>query len=191
MNTSEIKVLLEKFYEGSTSLGEEMILRNYFLGKEVPVQLKEHQSLFIYFINEKRQNLGDPDFDQKLTNLISNTTDEVPVVQMNPKRRRFIFMTSMAASVVILVGLFFTFQHDLMKGAFIETSKPDAEIAYADARGALLLVSGNLNHGLEQVEHLQMVDKAMKNIQLFNKFYQYQTIIINPDVISNQSLKSK
>ena len=54
-----------------------------------------------------------------------------------------------------------------------------------------MMVSANLNTGLKQVERFRIVDKAMKNMQIFNKFYQYQTIIINPDEILNQSIKSK
>ena len=193
MNTNEIEILLGKFYDGDTSLEEERSLRNYFLGRDVPVHLKGHQSLFIYHHDEQTQNLMDPDFERKLTDLINihHEPDQTPVFQMHPNRRRFLFIAGVAASVVLLIGLFFTFQNDLSKGSFRTTSNPDAELAYADARGALMMVSGNLNHGLREVDHLQMVDKAMKNMRLLNKFYQYQTIIINPDEILNQSIKSK
>ncbi|MCX6306070.1 MAG: hypothetical protein NT040_13995 [Bacteroidetes bacterium] len=192
MNTSEIEALLEKFYEGDTSLGEEMILRDYFLGPDVPVHLKPHQPLFECYRDEQLQELGDRDFEHKLTTLFATEPAAMtPVVQLHPARHRMMFITGIAASIVILVGLFFTFQNEMFKGSLTQQGNAETEIAYADASAALMLVSGNLNHGLKQAERLQMVDRAMKNMQLFNKFYQAQTLIINPDEISNKSIKTK
>jgi hypothetical protein len=84
--------------------------------------------------------------------------------------------------------LLFTFQLDVFN-RIGHKGNPTVEIAYTDASEALLLVSGNLNHGLKHVEQLHMVDKAMKNMELFNKFYQYQPVIINPDENTSKSIK--
>ena len=106
-------------------------------------------------------------------------------------RSRFVYITGIAATILLLIGLFFTYRQDVFKGKQSVKNSFDRELAYTEASEALLIVSSNLNTGLKQVSRLQMVDKAMKNIQLFNKFYQYQTIIINPDQFEKQSTKSK
>jgi hypothetical protein len=190
MNTTEIEVLLEKFFEGNTTLQEEKLLRDFFLNQDVPAHLKSHRTLFAGFVNEQQEEIKDMDFERRLTEILSSD-HPTPVVQLHPNRKRLLFISSIAASILLLAGLFFTFQNDLKKETYTQTGNPGTEIAYADASEALLMVSGNLNNGLKQIEKLQMVDKAMKNMQLFNKFYQVETIIINPDLISNQSIKSK
>ena len=191
MNTSEIEALLEKYYEGNTSLQEEKILRDFFQGSQVPEHLESHQPLFRFFEDEQKREIRDRDFEQNMTAKFTGEPVETEIVKMYPNRSRFIYVTGIAATVLLLIGLFFTFQHDVFKNSLKQTANPEAEIAYADASQALLLVSANLNTGLRQVGRLQMVGKAMKNMQLFNKFYQVQTIIINPDEIQNQSIKSK
>jgi hypothetical protein len=191
MNTSEIEVLLEKFYEGNSSLQEEKILRDFFQGQDVPAHLKSHQPLFAFYGAEKQLTITDPGFEQKLKAMISDEHDETPVVQMHPNRRRLVFATSIAASFLLVIGLFFTLRHDVNNRSLQQTDRQDAALAYANASEALMMVSGNLNNGLKQMEKLQVVEKAFKDFTLFHKFYQYQTLIINPDEISNQSIKSK
>jgi hypothetical protein len=102
-----------------------------------------------------------------------------------------VFATSIAASFLLVIGLFFTLRHDVNNRSLQQTDRQDAALAYANASEALMMVSGNLNNGLKQMEKLQVVEKAFKDFTLFHKFYQYQTLIINPDEISNQSIKSK
>ena len=191
MNTSEIESLLEKFYEGNTTLQEEEALKRFFTGKDVPSSLKEHQPLFSYYVHERNSAIADPAFNHKLDAQLPGQTVEHRLIPISSGSRRTMFIVSIAASVLLLIGLFFTFRHDIFQEKYSQAGNPDPKAAYADASGALLLVSGNLNNGLKHLERLQMVDKAMKNMQLFNKFYQYQTLIINPDEIVNQSIKSK
>jgi hypothetical protein len=191
MNTSEIEVLLAKFYEGRSSLQEEKTLRDFFRRQDVPIHLKSHQSLFTYYGSEQKTELNDRDFDKMLSSLPVDEPLTSRVITLHARRNRLMFITSIAASVLLLIGLFFTFQHDGFKMSSKLSGGSDPEIAYADASKALMLVSGNLNHGLKQVERLHMVDEVMNELEHFNKFYQYESIIINPDKVSNQSIKSK
>ena len=191
MTTNEIEVLLERFFEGNTSLREEKVLRDFFNGQSVPDHLKLYQPLFTYFKEEVLEDIQDHDFEQKLTSLITDIPFDAPVVRKLPARRSFMFISSIAAGILLLIGLFFTIKNDVFKGKLTQTEQSAPEIAYAEASEALMMVSGNLNQGLKHVERLKMVDKAMNNMQRFNKFYQVQSIIINPDEMTNQSIKSK
>jgi hypothetical protein len=191
MNTSEIEVLLEKYYEGTTSLQEEKVLRDFFQHKFVPAHLESHQKIFGYFSEERRQELNLPDFDQKITKKLDNQYIDTPVIRIQQHKNRFVFITGIAAGILILVGLFFTLKQDLLRKETPVQFTINQEINFAVANEALLIVSSNLNAGLRQADRLQVVDKAMKNLQLFNRFYQYQTIIINPDEIQQKSPNSK
>ncbi len=183
MDTSGIEALLEKFYGGDTSLQEEKVLRAYFGGDNIPDHLKLHQPMFTYFRNEQSGELKDPHFERKLTARLTNEVDSARVVRMHPARGRIMFFTSLAASVLLIIGLFFIFQVDQFDATAKLQGSPEAEIAYADASAALLLVSGNLNNGIKELEKIDIVEKAMTELEHFNKFYHYQTIIINPDLI--------
>jgi hypothetical protein len=112
-----------------------------------------------------------------------------PVVRMAGIRRRILVASAIAAGFLILAGLFFTLRHDLVNRKLNHPGGPEAEIAMVNAREALLMVSGNLNHGLRQAEKIRSVEKAFDELQHFNKFYQYQPIIINQDGNIHQSDK--
>lgn len=60
MNTEKIKQLIEKYYEGETSLEEERQLRDYFSKEEVPEELESHTAQFAYYDERSEQ---DTDFD--------------------------------------------------------------------------------------------------------------------------------
>lgn len=191
MNISEIEILLEKFYNGTTSLPEEKILRDFFQAPHVPEHLMAHKPLFAFYVKEQSGELPDQDFESNLTTHLVQLQRETPVIALPSNRNRMVFLVGIAASFALLIGLFFTFQQDVFLKSANQISSADTEVAFADASDALLLVSGNLNNGLKHIEQLNMVGKAMSELEHFNKFYQYQTIIINPDEITNQSINSK
>jgi len=53
--TVEIKLLLDKYFEGDTSLWEEQRLRDYFSSKTVDKELVEYAPLFQYFKTERAE----------------------------------------------------------------------------------------------------------------------------------------
>ena len=50
---NDINVLIEKYFEGLTSLDEEQKLRDYFQQENVPQHLEIYKSLFQYFTSER------------------------------------------------------------------------------------------------------------------------------------------
>ncbi|MCK9422591.1 MAG: hypothetical protein M0Q38_08340 [Bacteroidales bacterium] len=191
MNIREIEILLEKYYEGQTTLREEQILQTFFCSDEVPDNLKVHQPLFRYTELTKLDTLADPDFEQKLNARLTTEIKATPLMHSTSLMKNFLFIGSIAAGILLLLGIFFTLQHDIFRKSSTDALISPQEQAYAEARQALLIVSANFNTGIKQVERIQLIDKAMKDAELLNKFYQYQTIIINPDDDQKQSIKSK
>lgn len=165
MNTKEIESLLDRYFEGESTLQEEQLLRDFFQSPEVPDNLKIHQPLFSYF-------------EQASTETMES---EINVIPRYPKRNRMIYISSLAAGVLLVIGLFFTFLNDYHRKNQLYRLTPDAQVAYSQTQDALLLLSGNLNNGLKQIQKFESLDKAMLNLQLISKFSQYQPLIINPD----------
>ncbi len=174
MNFTEIEELLERYYEGETTLAEEEKLRIFFLSGEIPPHLAEHAGLF--HIQAVRKNEAtDADFEEKILQILEK---EVPVVSLHDKRKRFYYISGIAAGLIILTGLFFTFRADLSNDQF---NDPEVRIAYEQTQKALLLLSVNLNTGLDEVQKLQSFEKGIDEVRHFSTFSKYQTLIINPD----------
>jgi hypothetical protein len=181
MNTREIEQLLEKYYEGETSLAEEKLLREFFHGRDVPGHLKEHRALFGFFEEEQGVELKNEHFNRSLSAAMASAEDGSVVVPMHPRRNKLIYLTGIAAGILLLAGLLFTFRTEVFNGSAASHKNAEAELAMATTREALMIVSDNLNHGLRQMDRLKALDKAMKELETFNKFYQYQPFIVHPD----------
>jgi len=191
MTTREIEVLLEKYFEGNTTLQEESILKVFFWSTDVPDHLRSYQEMFGCFAEQRVEQLNNPVFEQNLSELLVDDQAKTLEISAPSHRNRFIYITGIAATILLMMGLFFTYNQDVFKSDNANHLNANQELAYAEASEALMIVSANLNAGLKQVNRLQMVDKAMKNVQLLNRFYQYQSIIINPDEIQQKSINSK
>lgn len=177
MNSREIEILISKYYEGETTLEEEKVLREYFLKGDIPPHLAEHAGIFLFQNEESEQTVSDG-FEEELFQKLEN---RVPVVSIN-KKRLYSFL-SVAAGLLILAGLFFTFR-DISQE---RKNERNARIAYEQTQNALLLLSVNFNSGFDKVQKLQTFDKGIKQIQQFSKFSKYQILNINQDKKSPQT----
>lgn len=55
ISLQEAEKLIEKYYEGETSVAEENLLREYFSGKNVPAKFEAEKAIFGYFEKEKKK----------------------------------------------------------------------------------------------------------------------------------------
>lgn len=175
MTTREIEQVLERYYEGDTTLKEEQLLREYFNGANVADHLKSHQPLFRYFSASASES----------------PAREPLVVSIAPVRHKILYISSLAAGVLLIVGLFFTFLNNQSARNRTLANNHEMQMAYLQAEDALMLVSGNLNNGLHLVRKLSTFDKALNDMQRIGKFSQYQPLIINPDETQKQSINNK
>lgn len=51
----EVEKLIEKYYEGETSVAEEQQIREFLAGKNVPAQFEAEKAIFGYFESEKQK----------------------------------------------------------------------------------------------------------------------------------------
>jgi len=144
---NNIKILIEKYFEGLTSLDEEQKLRDYFQQENVPQEWEMYKSLFQYFNSEREAN-----------NVIARTTN------------RFSFLLrwgSIAAAACLL--LFISLRLFLNTGRTLpETSQAYIDgIKYTDIeliRIEALKSLENLSEGSEdayssQIEALEIFTK--------------------------------
>jgi len=189
MNTKEIEELLEKYYEGDTTLADEMLLKEFFSREDVPEHLRKYQSMFRFFTDESNIVLSEENQDESLMRRIELYKAETSISKVHPGKRRLYYLSGIAAGLLILFSLLLMIRYEVNKRQHNELLNPSAEIAFNQTRDALLMVSVGLNTGLEAVKRFETLDNAMVQIQLFNKFYNYQNQFINPERMKSPSTK--
>ncbi len=73
MNYQYIEQLLDRYWEGRTTLEEEQILRSFFSQPDIPEDMRRYAPLFRYETEEKDVCLG-KDFDVRMTALLDSET---------------------------------------------------------------------------------------------------------------------
>jgi hypothetical protein len=164
MAYNEIKELLDKYFEGETSLEEENRLRTYFTQENIPKALRPYQPLFQFFVAEREITLG-KDFDRQLLEKIDAKTRPEPMI-----RRLNTWVVRVAALVALAVGLWMIYPETPKpeEVAAIDWSKYEpktVEEAYAITRKALLRTSDELNRGAamaaEEVGKVQKLGEVL------------------------------
>jgi hypothetical protein len=138
MAFNNIDILLEKYFQGETSIAEEKELRSYFSSQDVAPHLEQYKAVFGYFIQARKQEFA----------------QQIP----QTAKKRNVKWLSVAASVVVLLGIATFFM--------INTNEPvnhqhylgtyeSPELAFKETQKALALLSSNVNVGIESVRYIQ------------------------------------
>ena len=166
MNTSEIEKLLDKFYNGETSLEEEKNLKNFFLTESVPPHLSIHAEQFLYYSKNAKEKISDPLFEEKFL----RKAETVQVI-MKPVISRYYFLMGIAAGLLLLMGLLFTFRQDVLNRTTKENPATSPEMAFKQTQNILMLVSLNLNRGVDKMHYLGQFDKAIQKVNYLCLLY--------------------
>ena len=147
MALDRIEILIEKYFEGETSIAEEKELKAYFSSSDVAQHLEQYKPVFGYFSQAKQEQF----------------TASIPL-KSGKKQKRLAWL-SVAASVVVMLGIgFFAYQN---------TSEPtqenlgvidDPEIAFRETQKALALISKHVNTGIESVNYLSEYQQSKNKI---------------------------
>ena len=146
MEFNKIEALLEKYFEGETSIAEENELKNYFSSQDVASHLKQYRPVFGYFAKAK---------EQKLTN-------NVPLVF----KKRKVAWLSIAASIVVLVGIgtYTFFNTNTEKESKELGTYNDPKEAFEATQKALAMLSDNVNVGVGGVQYLQVYEVTKEKV---------------------------
>ncbi len=159
MEFENLEILLEKYFEGNTTLNEELEIKDFFKNNtELPENLIETKAMFEFFRNEKEQQL-----DLKVFSIGKNRK-----VKM---RKLYYQVFAIAASILILISIF-TYtdnSEEQIVYAYIN-GKPimNEQVAKMEAKRALLLVSSNFNNGTENLKHLSSFSEAESLVEGIN-----------------------
>ncbi len=91
----DIDKLLEKYYDGETTLEEEKQLRHFFQKKDIPAHLKSHAALFRFF-SETRN-------DQPSLTFSSSLAARLDPPQVGPVRKFTSWIVRIAAGLALLI----------------------------------------------------------------------------------------
>jgi hypothetical protein len=142
MESAEIKELLEKYFEGETTVAEEKELARYFAGPVAP-ELEMYRSYFGFFAQEKEVSL--------------------PVKQLQQVRKLQYTFISAAAAILVLLGIgYYSFYGTESTGKSGVINDPQE--AYQETQKALMMLSGHLNKGVESMQYLEKVEESKNRI---------------------------
>ena len=151
MELSRIEKLLEKYFEGETTISEEKELKVYFTRETVPAHLESYKSMFLYF-SEESDIKATRDFD---------------ATHHGTSFRPYAWIVA-AVSVVIVAGLFF------MNEPSVNTSElgtfEDPEVALHETKKILSMVSEVMNEGKKDLVYLNELENAKKDLVYLNEF---------------------
>ncbi len=141
LSLQEAEKLIEKYYEGKTSVAEEKVLRAYLSGKNVPPQFEAEKAILGYFASEKKK---------KTTHLVPNALK---------------WVASAAAVAAIFLGILFTHQPSATSYAYVNGKKitdKDKIIALAQTTvGNLLSETDEVEKGLKNIQSDQIIESQL------------------------------
>jgi len=151
MVLDRIEKLIDKYFEGETSIAEENELKVYFSSSDVAQHLKQYQPIFGYFSQAKEQQF----------------TQEIPLLtKSRDNKRNVVLWLSVAASVVVMlgVGTFMYFESNKSEQFVACTPEDNPELALEQTQKALALVSEHLNTGIESVGYINEYENTKNKI---------------------------
>lgn len=176
MKAEEAKVILQKYFEGETSLEEERRLREFFRQEEIPDGFLPYRKWFA--APQERGESNKPDaFALEMAAMISK--QQPPVRKLH--RKLILTFSGIAASLLIVITSMLMY---LKEPVYQDTFSDPAEAA-AYAEKTLLFVAEKYNRGLsalEPVSRLKEEEKRLgKNMKTIRKgFTEYNKIkVIN------------
>lgn len=152
MEFSKIEEILEKYFQGETSIAEENQLKEYFSSSNVAQHLEQYKPMFGYFSQVIKQK----------------STQEIPLPKSRDKKQNLAWL-SIAASVVVLlsIGTYFYVSEKNAAPAVAQSelgTYDDPEEALAATQKALALLSNNVNVGIESVQYIKEYEQSKNKI---------------------------
>lgn len=164
MEFNKVRELLDRYWDGTSTLEEEEALRSFFSRdiSNLPADLKEAQPLFRYFAAE--EHIPMPVFPD-IEIAVAQTPDR-PVRQMIWQH-----WMKYAAILLVAVGIGYAArqaesrQDRIMASLSEQDTYDDPEKAFAVTQKALQLLSRNLNKGTAQMQKLAYFNEATDKIK--------------------------
>jgi len=170
----KVRKLLERFYQGQSTLEEERWLQDYLSSAGgVPEELIPDQELFKVFM-ERGEDIAVP---EDLNAKILNTIDREEKRFLRTRRISLYSFSGLAAGLLALIAVYVFFLRTdepvLLSAQQGIDTYADPMDAYEEAKKTLAYVSGKLNEGTSEMRHMQQVSKTaadpLKSLSKINK----------------------
>jgi sensor histidine kinase YesM len=146
MALDNIEKLIEKYFDAETTLAEEKELKAYFSSDTVAPPLEQYKPIFGYTAQAKHEQF----------------TGTIP---LKAKKSHTVLWLSVAASVVVLLGVgFFTFNHYNQPVSEDFGTYDDPEVAFRETQKALEMISQSVNEGIESMDYLNEYEQSKNTI---------------------------
>jgi hypothetical protein len=180
MKKEELNRLLEKYYNGDSTDGEERSLKRFFSENTNVEGYEYEKEIFGYFTTAGEVPEPSADFEARIIAGVGASDSRV-TTRTNMK---FILpVLSAAAGILILTGSYFFFINSKMP----EDTFSDPELAYAETMKILMEVSTKLNNGTRA---LVPIDKINEHTNESFKAFSRSTKIIEKNLRSLDYLNS-
>ncbi len=101
MDYKYIEQLLERYWEGETTLQEENILRTFFSQPEIPEEFQKFQALFI--CQEEKEEMMSDDFDARVLEMTEETEPKTKIVVL-VSRLKPLFKAAAIVAIILTLG---------------------------------------------------------------------------------------
>lgn len=167
MKIQDIKILLERYYKGDSSLSEEESLKTFFSQEDIPLELKPDQDLFLYYSAEKSVEKVSSGHDAKLREDILNAISPPTGTTTSGTgyKAQLYWLSGIAASLILILGSYFL----LINHGPVDTFE-DPQLAYLEAKKVLEYVSVKFNEGTQPVqEGISKLDRSMEALSTISE----------------------
>ena len=157
MKYQKIRQLVDKYFEGKTTLEEEKEIKNIFkTSNDLPEDLSDLKPYFTYLENAATE---------KSNNIIKFSEKKQKIIPL----RVFRYVAAAVAVILITFSVLKQREEKIVYAYINGKAITDKELAKQEAIKALSAVSDNWNTGVEQLHHLNNFNKAENIIKNKNK----------------------
>ncbi len=162
---ANIRSLLEKFYNGSSSTREEQELIHFFSREEVSADLLYDRELFLS-LSDASEPVEVP---ESLHEKILSTLDNAEQAERRTRRINFYTISGLAAGLLIIISVYTGYIRQSNIDVNTQYAIEDPEKAYLEAKKTLEFVSSKWNEGTSGLKNLDEVNKTMETISSIKK----------------------
>jgi hypothetical protein len=168
-----IRKMLERFYQGETTLEEEKWLEDYFSSTTVPEELLADKELFRTFGSSGDSIVVPHDLNRKILERIDREERKV----LRTRRISLFSLSGLAAGLLVMIAVYLFFLRTdrpaLLASHQLTDTYKDPMDAYEEAKRTLAFVSEKLNYGTSELKHVQQLSKTatdpLKSLSMINK----------------------
>lgn len=153
IKTEDIKRLLDRYYDGTTTEEEENTLRTYFNGSDIDASLREESVIFTAL--QSSECPVPTGMEERLSRQISQWNNIEVATQRTIRHINLRWVVGIAASLLLLLATgAIVYQNENNSPQTEQDTYTNTKDAYAETSKALMKFSKSLNKGIEATENV-------------------------------------